>query len=607
MALPTAKTDLTARDSLPGNGQGEARGPDASARTPEVAPKSGSSPLRHHLSNFLIALSAACLCFIRRWYDLERLEPRGLGYLRAGPIDRTLLAATAASVLILAAVFWLARTWVERHPTVFRRRLGHVVFLLVMLSSLESVRRYWNSEIDRFDWGSNLALAVLEGLLACGLLLLFFGRPRILLAARRVALLLTLLLPALVFDFTSSIFNPGNVEGYANRPSLPMLPVSRAAPRVIWLVFDELDERFTFDARPADLELPELDRLRAESVAASRATETSSWTAVALPSLISGRVFATARMVDAGTLKLKPEGDKTEVDWRDEPNVFKSARQSGVNVSLVGWHHPYCRLFGDELVRCYSLPSSHSTTALEHEIRAARKGVVSAVPDLFRRAGLNLLDLFRPADRSLSERSNEAAVQTEQQQQYFALRDHTYQEAANPNLGLVFSHMPTPHMFPIYNRRERNFDLRGARDYFDNLALVDRTVGELRAALEKNGLLDRTAILLTADHGFRPDNWRGGTGWTAEFDRLTAGGTSLTVPLILKLPGSSRGVTFDGQISNVVAGDLALAVLKGEVSTPAQAAEWLRRHARSRQSAAVAALSQAAVSQASLSQATPKR
>jgi hypothetical protein len=595
MALPTTKTGVAVH-SLPPNGHGEARGPDPSAPAPESmpasVPESGPSPLRHHLTNFLIALSAACLCFIRRWYDLERLEPKGLGYLRAGPIDRTLLTATAASVLILAGIFWLAWTWVERHPTTFRRRLGHVVFLLVMLSSLESVRRYWNSEIDRFDWGSNLALAVLEGLLACGLFLVFFGRPRILLAARRVALLLTLLLPALVFDFAGSILNPGNAEGYANQPSLPMLPVSSSRPRLIWVIFDELDERFSFDARPADLELPELDRLRSESVAASRATETSSWTAVAVPSLISGRVFATARMVDAGTLKLRPEGDKTEVDWRNEPNVFKSARQLGVNAALVGWHHPYCRVLGDELVRCYSLPSSHSTTALEQEIRAARKGVVKAVPDLFWRAGLNLVDLFRPADRSVSERSNEAAVQTEQQQQYFGLRDHAYQDAADPQLGLVFAHLPTPHMFPIYNRRARNFDLRGARDYFDNLALVDRTVGELRRTLEEAGLWDRTAILLTADHGFRPDNWRGRTGWTEEFDRLTAGGTSLTVPLILKLPGSSRGVTFDGQISNVVAGDLALAVLKGAVSTPAQAVDWLGRHAKTRESAAVTALSQ---------------
>ena len=36
----------------------------------------------------------------------------------------------------------------------------------------------------------------------------------------------------------------------------------------------------------------------------------------------------------------------------------------GVNAALVGWHHPYCRVLGDELARCFAIPSSHSTTAL---------------------------------------------------------------------------------------------------------------------------------------------------------------------------------------------------------------------------------------------------
>jgi hypothetical protein len=549
--------------------------------------------LRYHLINFLIALSAGCLLFIRRWYDLERLEPKALGYLRAAPIDRTLLEATALSVLMVAAVFWMAWTWVERHPTVVRRRVGHVVFLLVMLSSLESVRRYWNNEADHFDWGSNLALAILEGLLGCGIILLFFGRPRILKAARRVALLMTLLLPAVVFDFASSIINADGPESFAAPPNLPMLPASSSAPRMIWLVFDELDERFVFDARPAGLELPQLDRLRLESAVASKAIETSAATAVALPSLISGRIFASAQMVDSSTIKMKAEAGKPAMDWRSWPNVFQSARQMGLNAAVVGWHHPYCRLFGDQLVRCYALPSAHSTTALEHELLAAENGLGGTIVDLFRRVRLNLLDLFRDSAHSLSERDNEAAVQRKQQIRYFSLRDRTYGDAADPKLGLLFVHLPTPHMFPIYNRREGNFDLRGARDYFDNLALVDRTLGELRAVLEKTGEWDRTALLVTSDHGFRPDNWRGGTGWTPEFDRLTAGGASLTVPLMLKLPGAKAGsgMMFDGAISNVVSGELALAVLKGEVATNAQAVTWMTAHASQGQSAEVTALS----------------
>ncbi len=549
--------------------------------------------LRHHLTNLLIALSAGTLVFIRRWYDLERLEPQALGYLRAAPIDRTLFVSTVCSGLIVAAFFWLAWTWVERHPTPFRKLLGHSVFLLVMATSLESVRRYWNSEGDHFDWMTNISMLVIEGLCGLGLVMLFLGRPRILLAARRTALFLTLLLPALLFDFGSNALTGSFGPKFEDRPPLPRLAVSPSAPRLIWVIFDELDQRFAFDQRPADLELPELDRLRAESVTAGHAVETSSWTAFALPSLISGRVFLNARMIDAQTLKLDPEGGGPAVEWSSQPNVFKSAREMGINAALVGWHHPYCRVLGDQVVRCLALPSSHSTTALVQEVRAAHDGVLRTIPHLFARNVLTLLDLFHFRGQSLSEQATDGEVQTDQQQQYFAVRDRALADAADPGLGLVFVHIPTPHMFPIYNRRGDNFDLHGAVDYFDNLALVDRTVGELRQTLEKSGLWDRTAILITADHGFRPDAWRGRKGWTPEFDRLTAGGASLTVPLILKLPGKREHAGFDPQISNVMSGDLGLAVLRGEVASAEQAVAWLDRHAQDRESAAARALSSA--------------
>jgi hypothetical protein len=550
--------------------------------------KPTESRLRHHLINLLIAISLGTLRFIRRWYDLERLEPQSLGYLRAVPIDRTLLVATICGGLIMALLFWSAWTWVERYPTMYRRRLGQAVFLLMMLTSLESVRRYWNSEAERFDWVTNISMAVIEGLCTAGLVMVFLDRLRILYAARRVALFLTLLLPAFLFDFSSDALNASLGPTFSAKRALPLLALNPKSPRLIWLVFDELDERFAFDARPADLQLPELDRLRGESVSASRAMETSSWTAAALPSLISGRVFTNARMIDAQTLQLYPEGGGPGVDWRSQPTVFQSARQLGINAALVGWHHPYCRVLGDQLVRCFAIPSSHSTTALLLEIRAAREGVLRTIPRLFARQVIDFLDLLNFRGPSLSEKLNESEIQQEQQQQYFAIRDRMFAGATDPNLGLLFVHVPTPHMFPIYNRRGNNFDLRGATDYFDNLALVDRTVGELRQTLEKSGLWDRTAILVTADHGFRPDNWRGRTGWTPEFDRLTAGGASLTVPLILKLPGKQERAGFDPVISNVLSGDLALAVLRGEVSTAEQAVAWLEHHAQDRQSAAAA-------------------
>jgi hypothetical protein len=303
-----------------------------------------SPAARHQLTNFLTAFSLGTLCLIRRWYDLENLQPRGLDYFRAAPADSTLLISTVLAALILAAVFWTAWFWVERHPTAGLRKFAHCVFLLILIFPIESVRRYWNTQTDRFDIGSNVALGIVELLLAAGFVAVLLGNTRVLGPARRVALLLMLLFPALMIDFVLSHLSAEPAGVYAPRSPLAPLPARGAhAPRLVWLVFDELDQRLVFERRPAYLELPELDRLRTESLVANHATQTAMFTAIALPSLLSGRVFTNAQAIDANTLNLVPEGSTKPVSWRGEPNVFSRARELGVNAELVGWHHPYCR------------------------------------------------------------------------------------------------------------------------------------------------------------------------------------------------------------------------------------------------------------------------
>jgi len=140
-------------------------------------------------------------------------------------------------------------------------------------------------------------------------------------------------------------------------------------------------------------------------------------------------------------------------------------------------------------------------------------------------------------------------------------------------------HFPTPHMYAIYNRWRKDFTLDSTIDYLDNLALVDRTIGELRAELETAGLWDRTNVLITADHGFRPDMWRGRYGWTQNMERISAKGTSQLVPFVLKLAGKQDHVVVDRPFSNIVSTDLAMAVLSGQISTASQAAAWIDRRA----------------------------
>lgn len=536
-----------------------------------------SQAARRHLNNALTAFSLGTLCFIRRWYDLENLQPRGLDYFRSAPGNLTLLVSTICAALVLAGVFWGAWYAVEKSGSARLRTFAHVCFVLVLMYPIESVRQYWNMQGDHFDYGSNISLWVVEAILAYGVIMLLLGNRRILKPTRHVAQLLLLLFPALMADFLMNRLTAESPEAYTNRPSAVLLPDRPAgSPRVIWVVFDELDERLAFELRPGYLQLPELDRLRAESVYATHAQQSSNFTAIALPSLISGRIFSNAQALDANTLTLVPQGTSQHLDWRNELTVFQQARQIGVNAALAGWHHPYCRILGNQLADCFALPSTHSSSGLAEEAEASRDGVLKTVGWLFEWQFVGLRNILTFRDPA-SENLRDYEIQQGQQREYFQIRDHAYQFAADPHLGLVFIHVPAPHLFPIYNRREKNFHITASLDYFDNVALVDKTLGELRHAVDQAGLTDRTAFLVTADHGLRPGAWVGRMGWTGELDKLTGRRPPSLVPLILKLPGQSRSIAVEKSFSNVSAGALALAVLGGKISTAEQAGAWMNQ------------------------------
>lgn len=534
------------------------------------------TPARQNLKNFLVCFTVGNLCFIRRWYDLENLQAHSVDYYRTAPPNPTLLIATVLSGLILSCALFLGWRWLERNATAGRVKAAQFFFLLLLIYPLETVRRYWNLDREQIDLGSNAALLLVESILAIGAIMALVGRPRVAYAARRIMVPLVFLYPALMIDFVWSTIASEPASAYQSKPSLSLLPSQPGlARRVIWIVFDELDQRIAFDVRPMSLDLPELDRLRGESLVASHAAQTAPWTVIALPSLLSGRIFARAELLNADQLQLVADNSPVKLNWSDQPNVFRRARQLGVNAAAVGWHHPYCRVLGDSLVNCFALPSGHPTAALLRETHATEEGVWRTVAFLFRLQFENLRDLLRLDGVAGSDTIRSAYVQQRQQQQYFRLRDRVYATALDRQVDFLFAHLPTPHLYAIYDRKRADFTLSDTTNYLDNLALVDRTIGELRQQLEREGLWESTTLLISSDHGLRPDLWRGHYGWSREMEQITAGGRSETVPFILKLAGQHQPVQFEKPFSSVLTGDLVLAVLSGEVATPRDAAAWL--------------------------------
>src|SRR5579863_4680516 len=106
---------------------------------------------RYRLRDLLFCASLGCLCFIRRWFDLEILHVRGLDFYRSAPRDSNLLSATLLSSSILALAFWLLAQCVRRVNHRHLTAIARCIALLVIAVAVESMRRYWNSEFRLVD------------------------------------------------------------------------------------------------------------------------------------------------------------------------------------------------------------------------------------------------------------------------------------------------------------------------------------------------------------------------------------------------------------------------------------------------------------------------
>ena len=63
--------------------------------------------------------------------------------------------------------------------------------------------------------------------------------------------------------------NPERLFEYPQVVGAAPKPEKSAANRVVWIIFDELDERVAFRDRPKEVEMPALDRFRNESTVAT--------------------------------------------------------------------------------------------------------------------------------------------------------------------------------------------------------------------------------------------------------------------------------------------------------------------------------------------------
>jgi len=295
------------------------------------------------LRDLAIAFSLSNLCFISTWNELLN-----------SPIRRFNTGlAIIISVLMLAAVFWIAITLARRSTTSMALRLARFFFPLVVLFPIKEFIRIL------FPRQKLIVIELIFLVLAVLLVSLFEVRPwhRIILRVATNGVLV--LFPFLVIGMYQAFWM---LIPVAEKPLAPPLAAkSTSGKRVLWLLFDEMDQRLAFTDRPATLQLPELDRLRAQAVYATNAYPPSDATIVSMPALITGKMLSNSELVSQSKLMITPADSEAQVNWNSESNVFSKAHEAGYNTALIGWYIPYCNLIGESLSECHWVDHEQTT------------------------------------------------------------------------------------------------------------------------------------------------------------------------------------------------------------------------------------------------------
>lgn len=493
---------------------------------------------REMACDFFVAISLANLCLVSAWFPT--LYDAYKSYFNKLPVTSGMLLALMAELVCFSLMAWCGMRALRCFQGRWLHLVLHLGFLGLLLLPLDFVRL---SLLGVTDYQVVVFLkrpATRGGLLLMAGVVIWQHR----LVARSFGILVGILFPLALSTFTRTFLLLLGVQHLALQPGqvalAQLLPTHPGQPRVLWLLFDETDQRLAFDQRPAKVKLPELDRLRCESLCATNAFSPGDSTLVSIPGLISGRRFSSVAVKDLGDLEVTLADNGAISSWSQQPSVFAGARRLGVNSAVVGWYHPYDRLFGTFVSFCVW----HPLPLFEPERAATLSATVA-----------NQLNCLTGTMR-LRRRYVEICG---------AILPAALEAVTNSDYGLVFLHLPPPHKPGIYLPQQDRYTAAGMRKvdgYFNNLVLADHWLGTLRRAMESTGQWDRSWLILSSDHSWRE---------SAVYD----GRRDLRVPFVIKAPGRNRVFSYSPQVQTVITHDLILAILRGEISDQMQTVAWL--------------------------------
>lgn len=499
------------------------------------------------LLRFLLCFSTANLLMLSVWKEILFMKSESYYFLLSAPSAPDYLAAVANTIWI-ALLLWGVLEWVQKSNRRWLMAITSTFFVILLLIPLNTIRL-----VVPFQLGIGvLSERIRRAHLLIPVLLLVAGSGIMMLRFRRVLLrgvvLLVLILTPFGFMTIAQALMKAVSTPVKDQPSQTIPPVRKATAyqdevRIVWMIFDELSESIMFSQRPPGLELPAMDRFRTESVQVTQARSPSSETFLSIPSLLTGIPMSKAYTVGMSKLKVIPKGSSEAASLSSIPNVFTLAREARMETTVVGWFHPYCRLFDGSLDHCSSRPVFETVigqvTAEDKTILISMGNQVRALSPFVRRS--LAIDAYQ---KILADSNRAVSIAS----------------------GIVFLHFSIPHAPVIYDRKNgklTSFALSNIRGYVDNVALVDRTFAELRESMEESGQWQRTVVILSSDHPWRDK---------PEYD----GSTDSFVPFLVSMPDRTGPIELNFEFDTVYTKELIAAIIQRKITDNASVAEWLR-------------------------------
>jgi hypothetical protein len=333
------------------------------------------------------------------------------------------------------------------------------------------------------------------------------------------------------------------------------VPVSTAPHRrVVWVLFDEMSYDQVFDHRWPGLNLPNLDRLRAQSVTFSQMQPDGYFTERIIPSLLLGTPVADARSTEAGVLQYQSAKGDPWKTFDENATLFADARRQGWTTGISGDYNPYCRMLADQLNSC----AMRLIVFGEHLSRD--KSTLENVTAPFQAAWARTV--HKPFEPAPSEADVFAAMMTSARQL-----------VTDDNIDLAFAHLYLPHPPGFYDRKTGRVRIGGS--YIDNLALADRSLGDLLHALAQTPSASQTTVIISSDHSWRVGIWRHGFGWTHEDELASGHGHFDARPfLIVRFPGETAAATIRRPVPLLTMHDMIERMIGGQLSDPQQLSAW---------------------------------